>query len=376
VSDSYEAFGPYISQALGVPHEALAQAFAPAVDADFRGILALRRAVIGESLWWDDEAFVRWRYLDPGTSTHSTPYWVFKKDDEIIGACGLEPVMLVVDGEAHAAVRTLDIMVRPDFDGLGLGAFMNIVLFRHFPITMVTGSNARSHRLISRMFHHLLDLRCWKLPVESRELLEYRLGPGRLTRAVAHIVDPLLAIDRWARRKRPPKQLEIRELTQFDANVTALSRQCERRGRVQVRRSADYLNWRFVRNPRCRYRIFGGFVTGQLIGYVVTRFNRARPNPRCEGEIVDWLVHPANNDPCPLPFLFREALGHLVDDGARVISCVGFDESLDGVMSATGFRARDEGQLPFFVRADDTLLQQRLSSAGGWFLTRGDFDVE
>jgi hypothetical protein len=373
VAWSHDTLVPYVSQALGIPAEKLFQAFGPAVRADLPAILALRHAVLGDGIWWDDDAFVRWRYFE----TEPVPYWVFKKHEQIIGACGLEPVVLVVNGEPHAAVRTLDIMVHPDVEGRGLGAFMNMALFKHFPITMVTGSNARSHRLISRMFQHVLDLRAWKVLIESRDIIEQRLKLGALSWAAAPPVNLLLAFQRWMLRTPPPKHLQIRELTHFDEQVTQLSRSCEAPGRILVRRSAEYLTWRFVRNPRCRYGMLGGFVRNRLVGYVVTRFNLSRPNPRKEAEIVDWLALPSVDDGVsPLPFLIRAGLEQLMRQGARLVSCMAFDESLQPTMTASGFRFRPDERLPFFVQAGRTPLHARLSSMQGWYLTRGDFDVE
>ena len=119
-------------------------------------------------MWWDDQLFVQWRYFSRLIDGKDVAYWVFVKDGEVLGACGLEPVTLVIDGKPVAAVRTLDIMVRPDLDGLGLGVFMNLMLFKHFPITLVTGSNEKSHQLLKRMFHHTVDLRFWKAAIRAQ----------------------------------------------------------------------------------------------------------------------------------------------------------------------------------------------------------------
>ncbi|HWP99577.1 MAG TPA: GNAT family N-acetyltransferase [Vicinamibacterales bacterium] len=370
---SYETVAPYVGRALDIPLERLDTAFRPAVEADLPRILALRRAVAGNDRWWDDTAFVRWRYFECGEEPSA--YWVFEKDREIIGACGLEPIVLAVDGRAHRAVRTLDIMVRPDFDGRGLGAFINLALFRRFPITTVTGSNERSHHLISKMFRHTLDLGCWKAVVRSEPVLRDRLKRPALARTVAAAADLLLALERGIRLRRPP--FEIQELARFDDRVTELSLACERPGRIMVRRSAEYLNWRFVRNPRCRYRILGAFDGGRLAGYVVWRLNLARPNPWRVGEIVDWLAGPEPDaDGAALRALIGAALQRLVREGAGLVVCMAFGDGLEPVMRAAGLRFRPDQRLPFFVRASDPALHERLASGRGWFLNSGDFDVE
>jgi hypothetical protein len=326
-------------------------------------------------MWWDDERYLRWRYFAGRDIDGRAPFWVFVRQSEVLAACGLEPVTLVVDGTPTHAVRSLDIMVRPDLDGLGLGAFMNLVLFRHFPVVLVTGSNQRSHHLLTRMFHHTTDLRVWKLPVRGRALLDGRIDLGPLAGLAAAPVTLLLRARHAASRVAMPSELEIREISEFGPEAGELSSRCEISGRVFVRRNDDYLNWRFVRNPRCRYEILGAFSGRRLEGYIVTRFNRARPNQRQEAEIVDWLTPPCATAPV-LPALVHAAVERLIRSGAGMITCAGAATDAAAAMQANGFHLRSAEALPFFVRAADRALHDRLSVASDWFLTRGDFDVE
>jgi len=366
---------PYVAQAVGMSPERLQGAFRPATETDLPGILALRRAAARE-MWWDDARFVRWRYFD-GRGPGPTPYWVLERDGEIVGACGLEPVILVVDGEPTEAVRTLDIMVHPGLEGRGLGAFMNLVLFDRFPITIVTGSNPASHHLLTRMFHHTLDLVFWKALIESRGLIETRLPLGPLAGVVAVGADAALALARRARRRKPRSGLDIRELTSFDQRATELALRVERPGRIMVRRDAEYLNWRFLRNPRCEYRAFGAFAGDRMAGYLVSRFNLARPNPRREGEVVDWLADDSHDDGLsPLDALLATALDTHVEAGAGLVTCAAYGAGIEAAARANGFRLRERQTIPFFVRAAQEDVHRRLSSGEGWFVTRGDLDVE
>ena len=374
--EQLERYAPYVAQALGLSKDDVLRAYRPAREDDIPQILALRRRVNG-AMWWDDPKFVEWRYFSRKTDACDTSYWVFVKNGEALGGCGIEPVTLVVDGIAMSAVRSFDIMVRPDLDGLGLGAFMNLVLFHNFPITLVTGSNERSHALLTRMFHYTTDLKFWKTAIRSKTLLEEHLGLGSASTAVAWAADPLLALWRSRHSIVPPADVAVREITSFDARVADLSKRCEVAGRLIVRRSDDLLNWRFVQNPRCRHRIFGAFRGDRLDGYVITRFNRSRPNPRHEAEIVDWLVAPESGGHAPvLPCLIQAGVNGLIHDGAGIVSCAAANGEIENAMRLTGFHFRPGEQLPFFVHADDPEVQKRLSAAGDWFLTRGDHDVE
>jgi hypothetical protein len=171
--------------------------------------------------------------------------------------------------------------------------------------------------------------------------------------------------------------MHIRELSRFDDRATELSLRCERPGRVVVRRSAAYLNWRFLTNPRCRYRAYGAFTGDRLDGYVVSRLNLARPNPQREGEIVDWM---AAGDPqdmhYPLPSLVAAGLQGLMEDGAGLVTCAAYGGDVERAAEANLFHLRDGQRIPFFVRASRPDVHERLASGGGWFLTRGDLDVE
>lgn len=373
---SFDHLLTYAGQALGLEPDELLRSYRPAQLSELKAILELRRLVNGP-VWWEDEAFVRWRYFSRGMDAGSSSYWVFERAGEILGGCGLEPVDLAIDGDAAAAVRALDIMVRPDLDGRGLGAVMNLALFRHFPIVLVTGSNDRSHQLLRRLFQHTLDLQSWKTVIESGAVLKDRPGFAPFAGMLAPGVDLLLRVARARRRIGLPLGTTIQEITGFDSRVNDLSRRCEVKGRVLARRSAEYLNWRFCQNPRCTYRVFGAFTSGRLDGYVVTRFNLARPNRRREAEVVDWLAAPdLEHAERLLRALLQSAVDALAGSGARLVSCSAFDAGIERVLDANGFRVRPGETLPFFVKAADPGVQQRLASTAGWFVTLGDFDVE
>jgi hypothetical protein len=375
VPESFESLIPYVARAFDLDEPRIIDSFRPASDSDLPQILALRRAVTPK-MWWDDEAFLKWRYLQRRMNDGSVPYWIFVKDGQVMGGCGLESVTLVVDGQPVPATRTMDIMVHPDVDGRGLGAFMNLMLFRRFPIAIVTGCNATSKNLISRMFHHTTDLVFWKTVMASQPLVQ-RVYNGPFSKNIADSVDLMLAAARWTRNVDLPSGIHIRECTRFDERVTDLSRRCERLGRVIVRRDADYLNWRFFDNPRCRYRAYVAFRGDRIDGYVVTQLNLARHNPHREGDIVDWLaVEDVDGTESPLAALIEHGLKALIKDGAGIVSCAAHGAGLGVAAATNGFRRRDAQRIPFFVRAGVPRVQSRLSSEAGWYLTRADLDVE
>lgn len=375
---SLERLAPYVGRALGMTATDVIEGFRPAVPDDLPAMLDLRRAVAAGGLWWDDERFLRWRYFEATPGTGRGPYWVFERGGQLLGGVGLEPVTLVVDGVPHAAVRSLDIMVHPAVDGLGIGALMNLLLFTRHPLILVMGTSERSRSLIGRMFAEVTALGVSKLVLRSRPVLEGRLESDLAVAVAAPIVDALLALRRWTTRRVAARDLQVAHLAVFDDDVTALASRGERSGRIIVRRTAGYLNWRFVGNPRCTHAIFGAFCRGRLAGYLVTRFNTARPNPRGEAEIVDWLVDDGATQEeaeVVMAALLQAGVDHLRARGASIVRQLASDPESHRLARRHGFVPRPDERLPFFVHAGDPGLYERLA-ASQWYLTGCDFDVD
>ena len=116
---------------------------------------------------------------------------------------------------------------------------MNLMLFKHFPITLVTGSNEKSHQLLKRMFHHTVDLRFWKAAIRARAIMHEKLNLGPLSSVVAPPVDLVLEFWRSRRRVTLPQGVTIKPISSFDSRVVDLSRRCAS-GRLVVRRSDEY----------------------------------------------------------------------------------------------------------------------------------------
>lgn len=366
-----DRLAPHLARALGLSTTDLWYAFRPALPVDFPRVLELRRAVVG-STWWDDAAFIRWRYFDRVLDA-AIPYWVFEHRGDLIAAVGLEPVTFVIDATPVPGCRTLDIMVHPSFEGRGIGGYMNLRLLSRFAVTSVTGSNTQSHKLIARTWTEVTQLTAWKALIASRDFLER--SAGRVGGLVAPVIDTVLAIQRFLRRPGGQHAITIRRLPEFDRGTDEVARSHETPGRLVVRRDSHYLNWRFTQNPRCAHRILGAYEQGRLVAYVVTRLNQAKPNPGREGEIVDWQVH-ANAGARVLPSLLLAALAELEGQGARLVKALASPQAAHPALRAAGLLERPGEHVPFFVRAASPEMHARLTVAADWFLTGGDFDVE
>lgn len=365
-----------LARALGMPSEHLRSAFRIATPEDIPEILRLRRDTLGPAITWDDEKYWRWKYLEqPELHNGEIPCWVFEKDDEIIAAMGFERIQLCANGKIYPGVWSYDIMVRPDYDGRGLGVLMNHVFQRHFPLLMVLGTNDRSTGMLERLFTPLPPLRFWKKLIRAQPTLERRLRWKSLAPPLATMADSFLAAYNYSTRIRVPPDLEIRRLDAFDEGVNLLCDRTQSQKTVLVRRHKDYLNWRYVSHPRHTYFCYGAFRADRLQGYIVTHL--AATEHQTLGVISDWLAESDDSViRCSvMRLLLQHAIHELTRAGADVLHAFAYQSSIEQILRTLWFTRDPSGDIPFFLGASPQELQPYLLANDNWILTKGDSDI-
>lgn len=366
-----------VSRSVGIPASELVQGFGPATEAEIPSILALRQPILTgveyHSLWWDDPAYVRWRFFDARRMAEegASSYMALRaRDGALLGGVGIDRVEVYADGTRHPAVRLFDIMVDRDYDGRGLGVLINLLVLERHPIGLVVGDNPASKKLLERLFVALPELTCQKQLARSRAFLARHLPRARIARAVSPLVD--LGLKAALRLSRPrPQRVRLHPVEQFDAQIDALSARVGQSGRTFVHRTGAYLNWRFAINPRASYRLYEARAEGRLCGYVVTRTRLSERDRSPEGVIVDWLL----DDEGLAAHLLAAAAAELRHAGAEVTvawSC----RAEAGALRRLGFLPRREEDLPYYVYAEQSPLKSSLLDPGNWFVTAGDLDLD
>jgi len=167
----------------------------------------------------------------------------------------------------------------------------------------------------------------------------------------------------------------VREpLQSFPREVEQLSRRVEPRFAFMLRRTKDYLDWRFLKAPSGLHRALA--LRGpqrELLGYVVVQ----SPRPQ---KLVGYLIDLVAADDRDVPALIELGLAELERAGASVVEATAIDGSW---WSA---RLAENGFGP--PRADNhlTVIQQPLqpqhrltlaaANAADWYFTDGDRDDE
>lgn len=187
----------------------------------------------------------------------------------------------------------------------------------------------------------------------------------------------LLARRGRSRRARLAKALEgshVEPLSEFPREVETLSREVERRFDFMLRRSKEYLDWRFCRAPSRLHRCFAlRGAAGELRGYVVVQL----PRP---GQPVGYLIDVLASDDEFVGAALEVGLRELERAGASVVEATAIDGSWwRAQLERAGFGPpRAENHLIVIQEPllPDHPLTRAAADASRWCFTDGDRDDE
>jgi len=180
------------------------------------------------------------------------------------------------------------------------------------------------------------------------------------------------------KRKVEYRTYRIAETDHFDSSFDTLWQKFTGQHRlITIKRSSDYLSWRFLKNPNRRYRIFKALFGHELVGYLVTTAVRRKGDFNADltiGVTSDYLILDSH----------REALAPLFDRAvqdwmSRSCDCVInwiHRESLHAnimlkQLDRYGFISMfGKFSIPISVRAlRDDVAMEDLKNGKNWYLT-------
>jgi len=301
------------------------------------------------------------------------------------GICGYacSPRMAVPAGDrSHAALvgQTGDVMTHPDWRKRGIFSGLDAACMEE------AGRQgwALAFGLPNRRSAHIFQKLGWETVGKVRPLTfvlradaasrKARMVDGRLKSMLVPMAAAAGRLARRRLRRRAGTGFEVRPLDAFPAEVDALSATVERDFAFMVRRDAEYLDWRFLRNPAGRHRAFGVYDSeGAFAGYVVIEL----PRP---GQAAGYLVDLLAPDPAARAAAFESAFLHLASAGASYVQATALDGSWwsDRLREAGFQRPRAENHLIviLYPHRPDHPLVAAARDTSRWYFTDGDRDDE
>jgi hypothetical protein len=185
---------------------------------------------------------------------------------------------------------------------------------------------------------------------------------------------------RWTTRAfRQASTLNIRRVEHFDGAFDGFWTRIENKRPVMIRRTSDYLEWRFGAVPRRTYDTWAAVADSQVRGYVVTRIMDVQGIP-C-GMIADFVVEETAEGLEAGNLLISTVLGHFQEAQVALSGCLMLKGTTEfKLLRRWGYfvcPSRLEPQsFPVVLRPyKASVLKSPAQDLGSWFLTMGDYDV-
>jgi GNAT superfamily N-acetyltransferase len=337
-------------------------------EGDEEQILELRELVFNDHKgkeWW------KWMYRDGPLGP--ARIFVAEAKQKIIGHSATIFVPVKIKDQVTRSNHGVDVMVHPDFRHQGLF----IALLTNLPETLRWGINygipndqARPS-FVKRLnaigiceVPLLLKVVDWgivlkthyRIPVFIGKLLGYAWE--RMTGRVSLVKDT---------------GIEIEEVFSFDERIDKFWEKASKLKTIMIAKNMKYLNWRYVAKPGKEYKIFIAKKQTEIVGYIVTKFEKGIRSLHSRGYIIDLLTLP---DECTVAeLLIASAVRYLKQEEATTISCWMLpDTSYYKTLRKLGF-VRRAGPLLFVRVFDPNIPREVIANAANWYYVMGDDDA-
>ena len=337
-------------------------------DAD--EIFRLYQDVFGAAMTEASQRRWRWQYLDnPATAADGPEIWVAREGGQVLGQYASMPVRLWWGGREVRSSWGMDVFLRAEARGRGLGARLFTAWSDHVEVALGLGLTPSSYGLFKKLaYRDVGPVPFFQKVMDPEAVAARRVGPS-----LGAAAGPVLGLA-WnaLHPEAPPRDsgIEVRTVTGFDAGYDTLWERARGSYAMCVRRDAAYLEWKYARCPHRRYALREARREGELLGFAVSRDEDYRGLRL--GWIVDVFAAAEDHDA-------RDALIGAVLDSfreARVARAQAFSMSaaLQRDLARRGF-APGPSPMQFCVRArvpSDGVFED----PGRWHVVFGDSDMD
>ena len=259
---SLQKVSRYVSKGLNINPDDIQNCFSPATKEDLDGLIKLRKSILKSQLLWDDRSYLEWRYsFDENTDNHNK-IWVFKNGNIILACLGAEEITLCIDKKKIRAHKVMDLLVHPEIEGIGLGAWMTLVFMKEYSTLFATGATRSSYSMVSNLFCEMEHRQTRKLLIRVNSRLKCKLKNELLSNLLSMPINLALSIYQNITYKALPGGYTLKPLNSIPEKVdTFIDENCEQ---IHVQRTKKYLDWRFIKNPRRKFIILGLYVNAEV----------------------------------------------------------------------------------------------------------------
>jgi GNAT superfamily N-acetyltransferase len=336
---------------------------------DDEEILRLYAAVFGETLAEGSRRRFRWQYLEnPATGPEGPEIWVARDGGLPLGQYASMPVVLWWGGREVRSSWGMDVFVRAEGRGRGLGAKLFTTWADHVEVALGLGLTPSSYGLFKKLgYHDVGPVPFYRCFLDPFAVARRRLGP-----VLGSVAGAALAAGLYlsSRSPRLPGDVSVRRIEGFGPEYDALWLRTRASYRMCVRRDAAYLSWKYRDCPHRRYDLWEARRGGELIGFAASRHEDYR------GLRLGWLldVFADASDREAKVALISAVLDDFRAAGVARAQAFSMNVALAEDLRRCGFW-RGPSPMLFCVHAREAA-PEVFGDLGGWHVVFGDSDMD
>jgi len=295
---------------------------------DETGIIELRNEIFDPSRHTDIQKW-QWEYLDPPPG--ESKIFVYENNHKIVGHYGLIPILFKLKEQNVLSGKSEDAMIHKNYRAFG-NRFIKLVktgneISHEEGMNLIWGFPNKAAFLphIKGGFTYIGDVFNLMKIVNSRIILDKIIPTYIKNRYFSKIIIHLLSLSFSIlniffnlERLKKTKNITIKSVANFDERINKLWEKANSEYGITIVRNCEYLNWRFVKNPYAKSKIFIAERENEILGYIVLGIYKSKKHQIKIGFISDLFFD--KREKAALHNLLDKAIEYLKIENVAYIS--------------------------------------------------------
>ena len=313
--------------------------------------------------------------------------WVLVASDEIVGFLGSIPMLYEYEGQTLRAGATCRLAVEPDyraFTHLLVTSFFRqkLDLFLDTTATVSAGKIMMAFKAVELPQKDYGNVLFWILdPGFFTKSVFKRLGINSSLKGIGSALASV-AVRADIGLRRRPRGAKSERYTIADTSVNDLgdefrqfwSEKSHDVSRLRAKRTTSIMRWHFdPPGSRRVTRVLGCYEGSRLVGYGVVRHDQQVSDGLRRSVVADLMID--DSAPQVMDHLLAAILKSAKDAGSHVLEVVGFPKEVRQKFLQWKPYSRNYPACPYFYKARDPVLHQKLANENAWYACPFDGDA-
>jgi len=339
-------------------------------EKDYADIFSFYREVWPDNPLHLDKKIWDWKFLqNPNNPDQAPPLWIYRREGRIRGQIASIPFRLKIKNQYIPASWGIDLMLSEGCRMKGIGPLLVGKICENTDMFLALGVTEDAYRMFKRMkFIEMKKLSRYVYVLNYRPYLKRNIKqiPSNLVSPFVNFIKSAVSMEKSTTGIR---DITMERIGALDERISRFWEGVSADYDFAARRDAEYLTWRYLKNPYRKYEVFELKRNKEELAYCITRTGCER-NIRV-GYIVDFLAKKSDVDAMLLRIIkyFKEMK---VDS----IVCDVINGDIEDTLRKLGFSERDSAR-DFMLKINRPGVDVSLiTESNNWFITRGDSDMD